>query len=324
MECNLTFDVDYWWDGPNSVFYMKEGSRINVESNVEFYNMSFLSCDNWWESIVVRNGGAFSLAQQGNRPKIKDAIHGIRLMNHSRAYLDGVDFEDNFIGIHSPSTSNGSAKNAILSVRNSKFTENNYILPPFISPYSIDHPYAAIELNDVHSTWLNECPSGPLCGNLIEKMYHGIILRNVDASLQGFIIRNLYDDPNDLMAYANTGIMATSGSQNQYHSLRYTGYGKEDVGLFQDLGIGIQQMGGIDKRLIVESNKIYAKNCGILSSFNQNGEKRIYDNEILHYQLLGSENATMPVQIGIGLVNNVIWPAVEFPGYSHQVIAFFN
>lgn len=70
-------------------------------------------------------------------------------------------------------------------------------------------------------------------------MYHGIILRNVDASLQGFIIRNLYDDSSDLMPHTNTGIMATSGSQNQFYSLRYTGYGIEVIGLFQDLGIGI-------------------------------------------------------------------------------------
>jgi hypothetical protein len=330
LNGSLVVDTDwsYWVGGgaKGNTIFMYDGARIAVEDALfSLGNTTVRACESWWDAIELREGGFLAMAQNnGIRGGVKDAVHGVRFLPGCHgADLNGVDFFDNMVSLYSPPVESGPLHDFQLIVENCHFKKEDFEMPPVLFDYVLAHPWAAMELNDMFE-WINDCSSGPHCGNLIQGMYHGMILNNcANVRIRGFRIQHIQSDPADLIPYAGHGCLVQGGEG--FNHFEMIGYGKDGDYVFKNVptairvnnvrsrirnirmesvGTGIVQSGNFYRDIEILSNKIYAKNHGILSLFNQGAAIRIKDNDVLHYQLLGGGVGTENVGYGIALINN--------------------
>ena len=243
LNGTLDVDMDYEFGGQAAhptTFWIYEDSKISISDATLILTGTVLrTCGNIWNGIEVHSAGSLITRHQNlwgsiGRVKINDAINGISLNNGALADIRSTDFLDNRIGIYCPPASSPQTlKSVQLMVTASTFKEDDEYLA------GGSHPWAGIELHDMLDFIMPECASTPGsgCSSVIRDAYHGIILDNTSAVVQGIQIRDLNDDPLDQIVTANTGILATS---NLYSNLRFNGYGKNNSSSFVNMNTGIR------------------------------------------------------------------------------------
>ncbi|MEZ4941851.1 MAG: hypothetical protein R3D58_13305 [Saprospiraceae bacterium] len=260
---------------PGSEIVVKDGSALTFLSIDQ--NGGVHGCEEMWKGIYVESGAQFNMYTTD----IKDAIHAITLRDNSTTNLLSNNFENNYIGVHTPWNA-GSIQsiNTIYPINDNLFNNSSPLLPPYDGQIS----HAGFELND--AILMIGLPSGAGT-NTFKNLTYGIKGDHCFLAVKGSIFDNMVKG---ILPFTGTAI-----------------YLEDGLLLVDDCTINTANMGIVtaSSYSAIRNNEIHNVNFGAKIALPSLGFYML-DNDLTYYAL-GVEIASNndPILIRPKISNNI-------------------
>jgi hypothetical protein len=254
IQGTLNADVNYAFF--THQIWMAPGAKIMVTNNSHFQLLgaTLTGCDATGNWIEVQSGSTFSSdefalsGQNPNRSLIKDGNPAIKLLNGSTANVSKTDFDENVVGISTPSLAGSNSTQSVsLTVQNSSFSDGQ----------------AGISLRQVATTPLIE-------NSTFQNMsYNGIFALKSNLTVRKCTFIDIQGEGIDVAGLGQTLTQTGNGSSTISFQNCGTGIKSNRMNvissdnLMEDVGTGYDVRYSVNKFVVIRDNVIKATKSGI-------------------------------------------------------------
>jgi len=207
VQIQGTFYVDNYFTINNGTHVIMEpGARIVVKSGgiLILYGILMDACSNMYKGIILESGGKFL----GYRTTIKDADQALFANDKTEFYVIDCDFDDNIVGIETPTNPVDAINNISYIIVGTKFHHTGILKQPFTgqNPYG-QYPKAGIIFYSMAGT----IGMDTYTENSFDNMNCGIITGMSNLSLRNNKFTNIINEQFYPEAYMGSAIASRGG-----------------------------------------------------------------------------------------------------------------